>query len=36
VALKGVKLTKENPIPTALITIAVIVGGYILIKTIKK
>jgi len=36
VALKGVKLSKENPIPTALITIAIIVGGYILIKTIKK
>jgi GH24 family phage-related lysozyme (muramidase) len=35
-ALKGVQLSKDNPIPTALITIAVIVGGYILIKTIKK
>lgn len=34
--IKGVNLAKGNPIPTVIITASLIIGVYILIKTIKK
>jgi flagellar protein FlgJ len=33
---KTIEVAKKNPIPTAIITASLIVGTYILIKTIKK
>jgi hypothetical protein len=36
VAKKGVEIAKQNPLPTILITVALVLGSYILYKTVIK